>query len=331
MWAKDRWRKYPPLGIGHLERLLFARRLHVILQHHRPAIVHYNLYRHTTYLDLCVARRSGTVVISHVRSLASQALLSRKVLANSDGIICTSDIVRREVELVYPEGFIRSIYDGVNCDRYRYHGTREEAKQSLNLRSDAFILSSVAMLDPRKGHDVAIRAMPKIVKHNPSVILIIAGGEPDTSQGKETRRLRALAETNGIGAYVRFLGHCSDMAALYTATDVVLALSSDGEAFGRVPVEAACAQRPVIATGLGATPEIVEPDFSGILVARRDSGAVADAVMRLCAQPETATRLGRQAGEKVAALFNSRVHADKVQAFYEELLQKHQRPPGSRS
>jgi glycosyltransferase involved in cell wall biosynthesis len=173
--------------------------------------------------------------------------------------------------------------------------------------------------------------MPQVVKENPSAILIIAGGEPRASLGGENRRLRGLAEANGIGTNVRFLGHYTDMAALYAATDVVLALSSDGEAFGRVPVEAACAQKPVIATALGATPEIVEPGLTGILVPGCDSNAVAEAAVRLCRQPEIATHIGRKAYEKGTAFFDSRLHADKVQGFYEELLQNHGRGPGTKS
>ena len=273
-WSKD-YSRGLPVGLGHFQRSMFTIKLRNILQHVRPSIVHLNLYRHTAYLDLYSARRSGAIVIVHVRSLSNQVIFKKKVLDLCDGIICTSEIVRQEVTGSCQCGNIRRIYDGVDCTKYLFHGTREDARALLQISPNTFTLSSIAMLHPRKGHDTAIMAMPKIVKHNPATILLVAGGEPNDSKGTEQGRLKALAESLGIATHVRFLGHCSDMAALYAASDIIFALSTDGEAFGRVPIEAACASRPVIATALGATAELVEHSITGMLVSSRDSGGVA--------------------------------------------------------
>lgn len=319
-WSRD-FSRGIPVGMGHLQRVLYAIKLRGILKRTRPAIIHLNLYRQTAYIDLFTARHAGAVVIAHVRSLASQVPLSRKVLSQCDGIICTSEIVRREAAGIYPGKNVRCIYDGVDPAKYRYSGTRETARAHMQIASNAYVLSSIAMLHPRKGHDTAIRAMPTILKRFPETVLLIAGGEPAESRGLEQARLRKLADSLGIAAHVRFLGHCSDIAALYAATDIVLALSADGEAFGRVPLEAACAKRPVIATALGATPEIVKPDVTGILVAADDSASVAAAVIRLGNNPAVAADLAFHAEERARSLFSSQTHAENVQAFYEELLQ----------
>ncbi len=318
-WSTD-FSQSIPIGLGHLQRFIYAMKLWRILVRALPSIVHLNLYRQTAYLDLCIARRAGAVVIAHVRSLANQVPLNERVLSQCDGVICTSEIVRQEVAQISPASKVRRIYDGVSCNKYRYHGTREDARQVLSIRTQTFVLSSIAMLHPRKGHDTAIRAMRKIVKHKPESILVIAGGEPEESGGLEQSRLKALTETLGVAAHVRFLGHCSDMPALYAASDVILALSSDGEAFGRVPLEAACARRPVIATALGATPEIVEADITGLLVAATDSNSVADQVIRLLDNAAVCADLAARAEERASLLFSSQTHAENVQAFYEELI-----------
>ena len=318
-WTKD-FSQGPPLGLGHLQRLIYAEKLWGILMQTRPAIVHLNLYRRTAYLDLSLARLAGAVVIAHVRSLASQVPLSKNILTRCDGIICTSEIVRQEVVQVYPKDNVRLIYDGVSCMKYRYQGAREAAQEFMSILPKTFVLSSIAMLYPRKGHDTAIRAMTKIVKHNPKSILLIVGGESNDSKGLEQSRLKELAESLGVASHVRFLGHYSDMAALYAASDAILALSVDGEAFGRVPIEAACAQRPIIATALGATPEIIDADITGILIPAADSDAVAAAAIRLNDNPLFCEELASKASERAKLMFSSQKHAENVQSFYDELL-----------
>lgn len=324
-WSRD-FSDGIPIGLGHFQRFMYAMKLYRILQLIRPNIVHLNLYRNTACLDLYAARRAGAVVIAHVRSLESQAPLSKKVLLQCDGIICTSEIVRQEVALSNPGGNIRRIYDGVDCSKYRYTGSREDACRLLHISPKAFVLSSIAMLHSRKGHDTAIMAMPEIIKRIPSAVLLIAGSDPNGEKGTEENRLISLAGSLGVAESVRFLGHCTDMAALYAATDIVFALSNDGEAFGRVPIEAACAGRPVIATALGATPEVVDHDITGLLVSAGNSDAVADAVIRLFNEPEVRAVLATHAGEKAGAMFSSRTHAENVQVFYEELLRSAHSP-----
>lgn len=319
-WSRD-FSHGIPIGLGHFQRFVYAMKLHRILQLVRPSIVHLNLYRKTAYLDLYVARCAGIKVIAHVRSLASQVPLSQRVLVQCDGIICTSETVRQEVAWSYPGGNIRRIYDGVDCSKYCYSGSRENARKLLHVAPKASVISSIAILDPRKGHDMAIMSMPEIMKRIPSAVLLIAGSDPNGSKGTERNRLISLAESLGVTDCVKFIGHCTNMSALYAASDVILALSSDGEAFGRVPIEAACARRPVIATALGATPEIVDSDVTGLLIPTGSIKAVTTAVIRLLDNPAVRADLEFHAEERARSLFSSQTHAENVQTFYEELLQ----------
>lgn len=320
-WSGD-FSRGVPIGLGHFQRFMYALRLRDILKHVRPDLVHLNLYRKTSYLDIVTAKRAGAIVIVHVRSLASQVPLSRRVLNLCDGIICTSDAVRKEVALINPDADVRLVYDGVHCDQYIYEGTLESARNHFQLPLGATVISSVGMLDPRKGHDAAIKAFALIRKRIPEAVLLVVGSAPFASAEAEQRRLVDLATAQGVDKSVFFLGHCRDMSGLYAASDIVFALSHDGEAFGRVPVEAACAGRPVIATALGATPEIIESGVTGILVSPEGVGLIAEEAVRLLQRPEEYARIVQRASARVEVMFQARTHAEKVQAFYKELIQR---------
>jgi len=319
-WAKERWAS-PVRGLGCVERAVYALKLISMLAKVKPAIVHINLFRNKALLDILVSRMMGVKVVAHVRSLGSQTYFSRRVLNLCNAIICTSAAVKRDIDDIDPNGQVRRIYNGVDFTCYQYNGSRDDARLELNLPLNQNILTSVAILDPRKGHESAIRALPTIRETAGETILVIAGTEIDSKKRTETERLKEIAMELNVDGKVMFIGHCSTMAALYAASDVVLALSADGEAFGRVPVEASIAGRPVIATAVGATPELVEHGRTGILIQPNDIDALAKAVLGVLEDRSKSSALTEQAEKMARQRFDSRACASAVADLYDELLQ----------
>lgn len=81
----------------------------------------------------------------------------------------------------------------------------------------------------------------------------------------------------------------------------LLVLPSRGEGMGRVLVEAFCRGRPVIGTGAGGIPDLVQDEVSGLLVPTEDAGALAHALARILTDPDLAARLGAGAHEASTA------------------------------
>jgi glycosyltransferase involved in cell wall biosynthesis len=140
----------------------------------------------------------------------------------------------------------------------------------------------VARLSPEKGVDVAIDACRLA-----GIPLVVAGDGPERE---------ALARRAGDGA-VRFVGQVDDveLATLRARAAIALAPSRSGETFGLAAAEAMAAGLPVVASRVGALPELVEPEA---LVAPGDPGAMAVAVTRFAGDREA----GARARERVRAL-----------------------------
>jgi glycosyltransferase involved in cell wall biosynthesis len=77
---------------------------------------------------------------------------------------------------------------------------------------------------------------------------------------------------------------------------------------------------PVVGTKSGGIVETVQNGKCGILVPVGDSQALANAIVRILSDRNLATRLGKNAYERVANLYSAKIYADKISKFYVSLL-----------
>lgn len=142
-------------------------------------------------------------------------------------------------------------------------------------------------------------------------------GEPDLGNPSAIAA-RQIAEW-GTACDVTIMGHVQDMAGLLSETDIAV-LPSYGEGVPRSLIEAAACGLPLVATDAPGCREIVEHEVNGLLVPIKDASALATAVRRLCAEPDTRQRMGQASRSKVLDEFDERIVFEKTLAVYEELV-----------
>jgi glycogen synthase len=174
-------------------------------------------------------------------------------------------------------------------------------------------LLCLGRLSAEKGFDLALHALPAILKRFPQVCLVVAG------EGPEQSSLKAQAARLGLTAAVDFLGWVApeDVHTLIN-TATLLVVPSWREGFGLVALEAAHMARPVVATRVGGLPEVVVDGRTGLLVEQGDAKALADAVITLLTHPEVAVQMGQAARNRAIACFSW----DHCVDAYEKLYRK---------
>jgi glycosyltransferase involved in cell wall biosynthesis len=315
----DRW-QHPPRGTDAIKRIILAWKLRKIMAACDGRILHVNLLSRNSWVDLLAARSMGVRTVGHVRSLQSQRHLNRRCLELCDAVVCISDYVKREIAGLVEVSKIERVYNPIAVVEILGCEERHAAKCELGLNPNVLVISSVAMLDPRKGHDVAILAFAKLSAYFPRTVLLIVGGGYSNSGNDERERLQRIAVDAGVGSRVRFCGYVTRMRKVYAASDIVLALSKDGEALGLVTLEAAAHGRVAIATAAGATPEIVYDGITGFLTPPNDPDAVAALCKRVLSDGDLARRIGIAGRQHVARNFNPDGIARQVERLYEHLL-----------
>ena len=163
---------------------------------------------------------------------------------------------------------LHTLRNGVDLQRF-VPEPRDAARIKLALPVAGRILLSVGHLIERKGHDIAVEALPLLPT---DVRLVIAGG------GQEFEALQRLAAKLGVQDRVHFAGTVAqtDLKWWYSAADA-LCLCSSREGWANVLLEAMACGTPVIATNIWGTPDVVSTPDAGVLMAGRTPQAVADA------------------------------------------------------
>jgi glycosyltransferase involved in cell wall biosynthesis len=199
--------------------------------------------------------------------------LIRWAAAQAAGVVAVSVALReRLIELGVPGSRVEVLRNGVDLELFAPQD-RAVARRELGLDAAGRLVLSVGWLIPRKGHDLAIRAVAAM----PEVTLLIVG------EGPQAAALKHLAELLGSGERVRFLGSMPQerLPLVYSAADVLL-LASSREGLPNVVLEALACGTPVVATAVSGTPEVVAPQ-PGRLVQERTPEAIAGALRALLA------------------------------------------------
>jgi glycosyltransferase involved in cell wall biosynthesis len=169
---------------------------------------------------------------------------------------------------------------------------------------NARVLLAICRLEPQKGVDVAIRALPTVREQHPDAELVVLG------EGPERAALEASARA--LDAPVRLLGRVPDVAAWLRRADL-LVHPARWEGFGLALLEAMLAELPVVATNVSSIPEIVADRETGLLVPQDDPRALADALAQVLADP---TRFGAAGRERAREQFSVAQMADATLEVY---------------
>lgn len=189
----------------------------------------------------------------------------------------------------------------------------------------------VGRLVERKGVEVLVRALPRILEERPARLTVVGEGSREAA-------IREAVRAAGVEDRVELTGYVPEerLRSLYATCDVfvlpaVVDARGDTEGLGVVLIEALRFGRPVVASDLGGIPDIVEPGRSGVRVPPGDPAALARAILELAANPEEARRLGGEGRELVERRFGWDRILDELEETYRTAIEVRGRAEGGRA
>jgi len=173
------------------------------------------------------------------------------------------------------------------------------------------IITYIGRLSPEKGVDILLRAVALL--KNSSIKTIIVG------DGSEYWNLMQLAERLGLKDVVVFAGQSATPGDFIESTSVFV-LPSRSEGIPNVILEAMALKKPVVATGVGGVPEIIQHEHDGLLVPPEDPRSLAAAIDRLIGDRRLAEQLADNGFQTVTRNFAVERRCESILNLYKEVL-----------
>lgn len=225
----------------------------------------------------------------------------------ADRVVCISEALRKTLQNVIPKKKTCVVYNGLEIME----------KQLEKEPHEGFHILLTGRLVPPKGQDEAIRAVA-LLKNRFSINaeLYLAGEIPMYGSNQYVQVLEKLIRDEHLEQHVHFLGEVDDMEKLRSNMDMEL-VCSWCEAFGRVTVEAMCAEIPVIGANTGGTPEILEDGKTGMLYPLHDVENLAEKIRYLYENPAVAAQMGQNGKARAIEHFSMDRTAQEINRVIE--------------
>ena len=270
------------------------------------------------------------VVYAHGKEILNSVQGTRRksqlALQQADRVLAVSRFTANLVQQVgiAPER-IEVVHPGCDSDRFRPVPPRMDLRQKLlGARCKDRVILTVGALVERKGHDMVIRALPRLRQAIPDVTYLIVGN------GRCRAQLENLAAALGVRERVIFAGQvrAEDLPDIYALSDVFAMPSRrqieacDVEGFGLVFLEANACAKPVVGGHSGGIPDAIVDGVTGLLVNSLDPEDIANTLTRLLTNSDLAVRLGQQGRLRVVRDFNWTQVANRVEGILESVLRE---------
>nr|HPM77762.1 glycosyltransferase family 4 protein [bacterium] len=241
----------------------------------------------------------GNEILREVDKGGARLLLVRLILRLAVRVVVNSTFMRDEIaRLIDPR---RIVIAPLGADS----GTLDPAAEPLQRLGgfDFFgreVLVTLGRIDPRKGHDMIVRALPTIVSKCPQALWVIVG------EGEHRLRIEKMVNEAGLGEHVLFAGKVPDeqLSGILARADLFLLpnrrIGNNIEGFGIVFLEAGMFGVPAVGGRSGGAVDAIDDGVTGLLCDGENPDDVAAKALAILTDPELAESMRRKAKERAA-------------------------------
>jgi glycosyltransferase involved in cell wall biosynthesis len=291
------------------------------VEEERIDIIHSHDYK-TDLLTYAAARMTSIIAVTTQHGWITNTLKSRAIIGLQslvlhafDSVIAVSAKMRDDLlSLGVSEEKIELIYNAIVSSKYVPDSSRRDyLRHELCLPENAVLIGNVGRLSPEKGQRDFIAAAGILAASRNDLYFVLAGDGPDRTL------LERQAEQTGLEERVFFLGNVLEMSPVYDGLDIV-ALTSHTEGFPNVVMESMCMEKPVLATRVGGTGDLVRNRETGILVESGSPRLIAEGLQTILDHPDLRDSMVRSAKHEVMTAYDFQRRTERIEELYRHLV-----------
>lgn len=239
---------------------------------------------------------------------------SKLLIRNMDHVVATSNA--GHVYLKVPADVV---YHGIDTTKFLPTKNTAAIKKRLNLPNGKLI-GCIGRIRAQKGTDVFVDTMIKLLPDNPDWYGVVLGRATASHQGF-LNELKEKVATAGLSHQIIFADEVPvhEVASWYQALSLFIA-PQRWEGFGLTPLEAMACGVPVVATKVGAFPELIVEGKTGYLTEIGDVEKMATATAPLLSNDKLRAKFAKASRAHMVKNFDINVEADKLVQIYHSLL-----------
>jgi glycosyltransferase involved in cell wall biosynthesis len=240
--------------------------------------------------------------------------LDKRIVRGFDQVIAVSREIYEELRAHgVPQDRLRLVHNAIVVERYARTGKGGAMAGLLGKAVTHPVIASIGRLSAEKGHADLVEALALVKKAGQKFMMVFMGDGPE--RDRLSRQVTAL----GLADSVSMPGYIRDPRALMEEIDLMV-LPSHTEGLPNAALEALLMEIPVLATGVGGTPEVIEDGATGRLVPSHAPERLAGAILEFLADPGGWKQMALRGREMVKERFDFQARTRKIEAIYSDVL-----------
>jgi glycosyltransferase involved in cell wall biosynthesis len=306
--------------VGRLESILRQGRFDVVHTHSSKAGIVGRLAAHCARTPLIVHTIHG-MSFNRTQPPPVQALyrtLERWVARYTHAFVSVSDAMTEQAVAagLAPRGRFATIYSGMETNLFHPDAdARARVRAQWGVGDDDVVVGTIARLFRNKGYEEILAAMPRMAEADDRLRFVWIG------DGRDRRRYESRLRALGMRDRVHLTGlvRPDEIPTLLAGVDILLH-ASRWEGLARALPQALLVSVPVVSFDNDGAPEVVEPGVTGELVTLGNTVGLAEAVVRLAADPELRRRMGERGRARCLDMFDHHNMVRRIDELYRGLL-----------
>lgn len=246
-------------------------------------------------------------------------------LCLTDRIIACSNLLKN---IAINENFASSdkievIPNQVDITVFNPGNKGEKIRTEYNISNDTVIIGSIGRFIKRKGFEICLQVFAEVKKRHPRSKFILCG------YGEEEGFYRTTAKDLNIESNVIFTGPRMDVNEVMAAIDILLFTPLCSEGFGKVLIEAMASGKPVVASNVYPTPEIVIDGRTGFLpfpekpvetMEKVDVEPFVKKILYLIENDDARKTMGSEGRHIAEEKYSTKIITRQIEGLYESLV-----------